>query len=382
MYTREHFRSFNTIVLRSILLLSIFISGKYFLSAQTPPKPPGPGATVEQVKKNIQVLTGMPASHLNTVMNYFAASLGVQCNHCHVIDTTGWYMDKDDKATKRTARNMIQMVKDLNEKSFGGREAVTCFTCHHGSTEPIKVIPLPRPSTEPKSEEQAVEPALPSVEQVMAMYEKALGGNDAIQKIKNRVSKGVSVDGQGREMPIEVLQDASAKYVASVTMKEGMSRMHGFDGTKGWMSSPRGSRELSSEESEDVKREGSLFPLFRMKELSQSLHIKERVNVNGSPAFNLTSPAGEHVTESYYIDSMSGLLVRKVIMTETMVGNIPEQVDYNDYRLVNGVQVPFSVVTSSVDSHDNSADQFTSIEQNVSIDDSKFTMPKAKPQKY
>jgi hypothetical protein len=338
----------------------------------------GQEKTVEQVKKNIQALKGLPASQLNMVMDYFAASLGVRCDHCHVIDATGWYMDKDDKPTKRTARKMIQMVMDLNSKEFGGRSAVTCYTCHHGSSEPAKMITLPQPPAKGGDEEETAA-ALPATEQVIAMYEKALGGADAVKKITSRVSKGVEVNQDGKEAPLEIAQQGSDKYVSTATINEGMTRTEGVNGEKGWMSSPRGARPLSPDQVEEVKRDGALFPLSRIMELAKTAHVSKKETVNGVPAFELASPAGERTTERYYIDSAKGLLVRRVIVTETMVGNIPEQVDYSDYRAIDGVQVPFEVRISAVDPRDNSTRRFKTIEQNTTIDEKKFAVPEMKP---
>src|ERR1700752_2858726 len=56
----------------------------------------------EQVYKNIQVFKGLPASQLLGAMNFMAGSLGVGCNHCHIVNQFA----KDDKPTKQTARKM------------------------------------------------------------------------------------------------------------------------------------------------------------------------------------------------------------------------------------------------------------------------------------
>src|SRR5918911_4536195 len=75
---------------------------------------------VEQVRKNIQVLKGMPDSQLLPVMNLIADSLGVQCNYCHVrvqdpqTGRNDFAFEKDDKEEKQTARKMIQMVMSVN----------------------------------------------------------------------------------------------------------------------------------------------------------------------------------------------------------------------------------------------------------------------------
>ena len=68
---------------------------------------------VEQVEKNIKVLTGMPQSQLYPAMRFMAASLGFQCGSCHVI-RNGWIeASADDKPEKQTARQMIKMVIEM-----------------------------------------------------------------------------------------------------------------------------------------------------------------------------------------------------------------------------------------------------------------------------
>jgi hypothetical protein len=84
----------------------------------------------EEVYKNIQVLKGMPAGRLMPAMNFFARSLGVRCDHCHVPGA----FDKDDKPTKLTARKMYEMVR-LSNKELGSNR-VSCFMCHRGHVQP------------------------------------------------------------------------------------------------------------------------------------------------------------------------------------------------------------------------------------------------------
>src|SRR5258708_17134292 len=92
--------------------------------------------TVEQVQKNIKVLNGMPQSQFIPAMNFFAASLGVRCNHCHVNNNGQWDYASDEKEEKAMARMMIKMVIDLNKNSFHGNPEVSCWTCHRGRTSP------------------------------------------------------------------------------------------------------------------------------------------------------------------------------------------------------------------------------------------------------
>src|SRR5947207_3104935 len=100
----------------------------------------------EQVYKNIQVLNGMPAGDLHWVMHFMRASLNVKCSYCHLHDekTNTWNFESDSIEEKRTAREMITMVKSINTQNFEGKNAVTCFTCHGGHTNPMRTPPLPQ----------------------------------------------------------------------------------------------------------------------------------------------------------------------------------------------------------------------------------------------
>jgi photosynthetic reaction center cytochrome c subunit len=127
--------------LASILLLAFVgactISGKARpgRQAQTTPVKKAP----EQFK-NIQVLKDLPADQLYPTMHFMADSLGVQCVDCHVGVPGQVDGEKDDKQMKRTARKMILMTIEINKANFGGQNggrAVTCYTCHRGSRQPL-----------------------------------------------------------------------------------------------------------------------------------------------------------------------------------------------------------------------------------------------------
>jgi len=99
--------------------------------------------------KNLQVLPkNITEDSLNKIMDGFAGYLGVDCKYCHTRDKMAdtLIFDKDDKAEKEIARNMIRMTMDINEKYFHFNEevkisevqAITCFTCHRGEPMPLK----------------------------------------------------------------------------------------------------------------------------------------------------------------------------------------------------------------------------------------------------
>ena len=97
-------------------------------SAQTATNSPEPKKAEEQFK-NIQVLKGVPAEQIFPTMQFITASLGVECEFCHVQNA----FEKDDKKTKQTARKMMEMMFAINQDNFEGHREVTCYSCHRGS---------------------------------------------------------------------------------------------------------------------------------------------------------------------------------------------------------------------------------------------------------
>jgi hypothetical protein len=368
------------IVIFSVLALTNFTFQTRNQQERRGERPEGQGdKPVELVKKNIQVLKGLPASQLIPVMNLIKASLNVDCEHCHVVDSSGWKYELDEKREKNTARKMIQMVMDVNKEFFDGRHEVTCFTCHRGTTDPASIISLSQIlSEQKKAPEREERPKLPKTTEVISKYENALGGSAALAKISSRVTKGVNVGGQGREMPFEVYQKAPNKYVTSMTFGNFGSMSRGFDGTTGWMTGREGARMVSDAEKGQMEREAQFFPLQRMQKFSDSLRVRAVDTVNGKASYVLVMRAGDGSRERYYIDTTSGLLLRRVIVSSTPIGDIPDQVDYDDYRVVDGVKIPFAVKVSAVDQRSDATRRVTSVEQNTSIDDGKFAMPAGK----
>ena len=84
---------------------------------------------------------------------------------------------------------------------------------------------------------------------------------------------------------------------------------------------------------------------------------------------------GGRSTIKLYFDKQSGLLMRQVRFADTIIGRVPIQVDYSDYRDVAGagVKLPFHVITTWTDGRSDVL--LTSAQTNVAIDAAKFNQP-------
>jgi tetratricopeptide (TPR) repeat protein len=117
--------------------------------------------------KNIQALPSTISSReLSGTMRAFTRALGVRCSHCHVgeegASLTTYDFESDDKAAKRTTREMIRMVQAINQTHLAGLETsqqmrVTCVTCHRGNSKPYMIEDILTNTLEEEGVESAVE---------------------------------------------------------------------------------------------------------------------------------------------------------------------------------------------------------------------------------
>ncbi len=347
------------------------------------------GKTVEQTRKNIQVLKGLPDSQLFLVMNFVATSLGVQCNFCHVqqgkdpkTGFTNWIWESDDKPEKQAARRMMQMVLSIktNDKVDFRENPVTCYTCHRGQTKPIGLPPMPlaKSGHEPGASDAAptVRPASPPVDQIFAKYVEAVGGG-AATNTKTLVLKGKREASQDRNWPNEITVAIPDRFLIVATTPQGTVRQI-VNGEKGSVMNGANVRNLTPTEAIEAKR--SWDELFNVIKVKMSPGMRSGgVGKVGERDANIVERVTDSNTERYYFDAQTGLLLRKITINQTVLMPFPEQLDFEDYRDVDGVKVPFTIRYSGIDTFNSWTRTFTEIKRNTVVEDTLFAIPVAPP---
>jgi len=87
-----------------------------------------------------------------------------------------------------------------------------------------------------------------------------------------------------------------------------------------------------------------------------------------------TTPGG--MVATLYFDKQTNLLKRMIRYANTVVGRMPVQIDYSDYKAVNGVMMPFKFSYTWVSQREEWT--LTSYQMNATIDAAKFGKPAAK----
>jgi photosynthetic reaction center cytochrome c subunit len=378
-------RHLSSVSLKALIAIAFVLSATLLVHAQ--------GANVEgkkaeEVYKNIQVLRGVPAGDVTQTMHLIEAETGMDCTFCHVEGA----FDKEDKQAKQTARKMIVMMNGINQASFDGRRVVTCYTCHNG-----RPIPMTSPTVLPTNKPVLAEPeiaapkiAMPSVDQILARYVEALGGEQALRKVTSRSIVGTQYipSGPGGAVPVpaalERLQKAPNILVNNYRTPT-YTVSDGFDGSRAWAMSAQGRvTEPVTLDQNRAKREADLNWPLGLKQQYAKMEVSGVEQINDRAAYVVVGTPQGDLPERLYFDTLTGLLLRKETALSTPVGDSRFQVNFADYRDTNsGVKVPFLITMSPATARSvlstTATIRVTAVQDNAPIDDAKLARPESKP---
>ena len=325
--------------------------------------------TAEQVFHNIQALKGVPAPQLQQVMALFTGALGVKCGYCHTNP-----FEKDDRPAKQTARQMIQMVFDLNRGNFGGKDAITCYTCHRGKPKPDTVVVLgTNPWLVPEPAAATPDPSMPTVDQILERYVKAIGGRESLARLTTRISRGSRVGADGVLVPEDVYQKAPDKLLV-ITTYPNVAFAVRINGQRGWSGEKDKPNEISGEELAELEREATFSKEISLKELYASMHLAGKVPIGEKEAYVIEASSRSGIPEKLYFDTQTGLLVRRYRESKTVLGPFPLQTDYEDYQVADGVKIPLTIRWSMPGRVWGR--RIAEVKHNVSIEDDQFNPPR------
>jgi hypothetical protein len=348
---------------------------------------PDAGRTAGQQFKNIKVLKDVPVEQFIPAMQFISASLGVECQFCHVQDA----FEKDDKKPKQTARKMMEMMFAIDKDNFEGHRAVTCNSCHRGSLHPAAIpavmgaiagneSPAPvavtahgaAPLPKDEAEEAKKEADDPSADALMEKYVKAVGGSTAIDKIASRAMKGTITFGD-RNVPIDIYAKDPDKRISYTHTPDGDS-VTAFDGHQGWLGFPgRPPREMHGPDIDGASIDADLHFASHLKSMFSKAEVHGTENIEGHEAYRVVGDRSDKPPLELYFDEQSGLLLRLVRFAETPLGLLPTQIDYADYRDAGGVKIPFRWTLARPSGRFTI--QATEVKVNVPVDDAQFARP-------
>ena len=329
-------------------------------------------AFAQREPKNVQVLKELTPGQLIRAMQFISASLGVTCDFCHVRDANGELDAANDaKDEKKTARQMMHLVIDTNEKFFEGKTEVSCETCHRGSPGPVSIPALPV-SLPPRVAEQPKPAPLPPRDDVVAKYAKALGNVDQ-KALANVELKGTRDTAQGSGQ-FDIVIGPGRKYRATGTTAQGET-INVVNGENGWVHDAKGTRPMPPNQLDTFLGVAEAYGMTLPADIPADARVAGTTKVEDRDAY-VMAVRTDKVRERLFFDAGTGLLVRRIRYTPTPIGNVPQQTDYSDYRDVNGMKVPFVVRVDTIDPRAGATRRYSEIHFNAKTSENQFEEPK------
>ena len=342
----------------------------------------------EEAFKNVQVLRGIPVNQFMETMGFFAASLGMNCTDCHVEESAGnWDRYADDTPLKQTARRMVLMENLINRSDFGAMRLVTCYTCHRGVERPevtpslLEQYAAPPPADPDQIQVLPNAPENPAAaEQILDKYIEAVGGAQQLAKLNSFSEKGTytGFDTSFQKVPTEIFAKAPNQRTVTNQLAGGEGTTT-YDGREAWIAAadkPVPMIPLVAGDLDGARLDAVLSFPAGIKQALTKWHVGfPSVTIGDRPMQVVagTAPGGTEV--KLFFDKQSGLLVRQTRFIDTVVGLVPQHVDYSDYRAVNGVKMPFKWTATWVDGQ--STTELSEVKANVAVPAAKFMKPAA-----
>jgi hypothetical protein len=148
------------------------------------------------------------------------------------------------------------------------------------------------------------------------------------------------------------------------------------DAASAWTQSGDRVRALDHVETAHAALQADMSLGVQIREKYAALAVRAYDRVNGKAVVTVEGRRSAAAAETLYFDRASGLLVRRSVRLNTPMGQLPVQIDYGDYRAVDGVLTPFEVRVTDWESV--SMEKFSEVAHNQPIEAARFARPAAK----
>jgi hypothetical protein len=221
-----------------------------------------------------------------------------------------------------------------------------------------------------------------TADDVVERHLAALGGREALAKITSRKSTGtVTLSTSAAELAGVVEVYSKPPNKTHVIIRLDLTPVAGtgemivqqiFDGKTGYgLNSLQGDSEITGRQLANMRNNLFPSPLLAYKDAGLRLELLPHEMVNGRDAFVLRSSPAAGSPSRLFFDAETYLLVRVVTTIDGPQGGELEQTnDFSDFRVVDGVKVPFRVVNATA--LQTLTATLTTVQHNIAIDDAMF----------
>ena len=222
----------------------------------------------------------------------------------------------------------------------------------------------------------AASPSPEVVAQILENYEKAVGGREAIDRLKSFRMKGTfELSVLNERGKLEIWGKDPDKTLAVIEFPRFGVLKKGFDGQTRWVQTPAGTfTDSSPQEIAEMEKDTEVYSAARIRNMFESMKLDSRARLSGRDMYVVEGKPQKGPSEKLFFDVENGLLVRwDMARRNPQRGTVFVKVHLNDYRDVDGVKVPFNV-RFSFESFSFTV-KTDELEHNIPLDDSFFKKP-------
>jgi outer membrane lipoprotein-sorting protein len=224
----------------------------------------------------------------------------------------------------------------------------------------------------------AAMPALaqPSVDQILAKYAQALGGQAAYEKVTTRAMQGtVEIPDDNVTGTARVWAKAPGSFRLTMDIPGYGVVETVLDGDHGWEKNPdSGTHAMSKTDLAVAQRDHGFYREVRLKELYSKMETAGTDKVAGRAVHVVEATPAAGPAEKLYFDAESGLLVKHDFERVTLEDGIVQyEMLLRDYRDVDGLKLPFTIEQRSPDN--TMIFKFAEIRNNPPLADEAFAKP-------
>ena len=215
----------------------------------------------------------------------------------------------------------------------------------------------------------------PSVDELLARYVEAMGGEKAVKAVTSRVIKGtLDVPGVSRGGSFESYMQSPNKAYSLIQAHPFGTIKVGYNGRSGWSQANGVVRPVKiPAELASLQRDADLYAPLRIKNNYVKVTAPGMSEIGYRQVYVLDFQPAAGAVERVYLDAKTYLPAR--INTQRRLGNVlaPVEVYLDEWKAVDGVQYPFSI--SQRFAKLTLSFTVTEIRHNVPLDASLFEQP-------
>jgi hypothetical protein len=245
----------------------------------------------------------------------------------------------------------------------------------------LAICSIAQKTEPPKPESSKAAPTaaaanLPTVKDILDRYVKALGGREAIEKLKSRTAAGtVEIVPMNLKGTVESYAAPEGRSYTKTVIAGVGDIIEGSDGKTAWAVNPfQGSREKTGVELAQAKLSNDFYRDVRLEKLYPKMELKGIEKVGDRDAYVVVGSAEGVPSETWYFDTQTGLILRSDVTTNSPEGVQKMSVYLEDFRPVDGVTMPFRIRTQMPQFQ--VVVSFTEVKHGAPIDETKFSRPK------